>query len=188
MGGRAPRVTATPAKSTKRPHEGGRGGRAGEHRRWDFDRPLAPASQAAAPAERTSPRKKGFLSSLVHVDAQRLTTLRAARVRPSKRHSWSPSFGSASMARLPYTAAPISNPSRGGSFTGKPDELRSRMRSCVFHRTPMDLKEIDFFASIELHKETAVRAAKYYSFLCKESRQLTRPYKLSQIESTEEST
>lgn len=107
MGGRPPRVTATPAKSMKRPREEDEGAELanveGGTLTGHWPRRVKP------PAERTSPRKKGFLSSPVHVDVQRL---RCRARTASKRHSWSPSLGSTTMARLLY-AATISSPFQG---------------------------------------------------------------------------
>lgn len=126
MGGRPPRVIATPAKSTKRPREENEGSRAGERRRWDFDRPLAPASQAGG---RTNESSKERVPVLARPRRRSTSTLCAARTA-SKRHSWSPSSSLASMARLPYTA-PDSESVQGRSCTGKPDRLRFRMHSCA---------------------------------------------------------
>lgn len=70
MGRRPPRVTATAAKSTKRSREEDEGAELanveGGTLTGHWPRRVKP------PAERTSPRKKGFLSSPVHVDVQRL--------------------------------------------------------------------------------------------------------------------
>lgn len=91
MGGRPPRVTATAAKSTKRSRaRKTRGQSWPERRRWDFDRPLASASQAAG---RTNESSKERVPVLARPRRRSTSTLCAARVRrASKRHSWSPSF------------------------------------------------------------------------------------------------
>lgn len=101
MGGRPPRVTATAAKSTKRSREEDEGAELanveGGTLTGHWPRRVKP------PAERTSPRKKGFLSSPVHVDVQRLRCAPRAR------------YGEQAPQLVPIArlALPIPNPSQG---------------------------------------------------------------------------
>lgn len=69
---------------------GGRGGevkKTGKRRRWDFDRPLAPASRAAG-RTRTSPRKKGSVLARPRWAGLTLCTARTLNRGPSYPVSW----------------------------------------------------------------------------------------------------
>jgi len=111
MGGRPPRVTATLAKSTKRPREENEGSRAGERRRWDFDRPLAPASQAGGRTNESSKERVPVLARPCRCSTSTLCAACTASATVGLHPAW--------LAWLACrTRHPIPNPSRGGAARG----------------------------------------------------------------------